>query len=172
MGGKNASRSLSSSWYCIGEREVRVNLTKIIEDLNRCLLSCPISVMYCNVGSKVFGLKGVSPPVIQIMERTDEGKSLTKPAVLQKHTYLVELISSWLSEMSKSGHRSTHTDLRETLLYFYFTFSVCITDAVLDTYRYLHTVNIGYSTYTHLLTKGDNSDQGYFNPKFRTQKKI
>lgn len=119
--GENASRSLSSSWHCIGEREVRVNLTKIIEDLNRCLLSCPISVMYSNVGSKVTGLKGVSPPVIQIMERTDEGKSLTKPPELQKHRYLAD-IKLTLRNFRKWTHMHTRSLRRNTsvfLLHFY-----------------------------------------------------
>lgn len=66
---------------------MRVNLTKIIEDLSRCLLLCPISVMYSNVGSKVTGLKGVSPSVIQITESTDEGKSIIKPTAAETQTF-------------------------------------------------------------------------------------
>lgn len=121
--GKNASRSLSSSWHCIGEREVRVNLTKIIEDLNRCLLSCPISVMYCNVGSNVFGLKGVSPPVIQITERTDEGKSLTKPAVLQKHTFSRADIKLTIRNVKKWTQMHTHGLKRNTSVFLFHLFS-------------------------------------------------
>jgi len=84
----------------------------------------------------VFGLKGVSPPVIQITERIDEGKSLTKTTVQQKHRYLVELISNRLSEMSKSGQMHTHG-----FPFSPFQFFITVD---LDTYRYLHTVKMSH----------------------------